>query len=238
MIVLLVIADSLRADAPGFAGGKARTETLDHLAREGAVFDDDVVSGAWTVPSVTAMLTGAPPHRVGLARQTHPYPSEWPNLLTAFADAGFEVDCALPYPGRTMKCFEGVDMKVSSQDVDALVKALAGRRGQDRLVLVHHWWTHLPYIQRELDLNQWSLACEAQVSTLRREPREFAEELRRMYHRAVTHLSEEVLPRLLDVALTSGEDVLFALVGDHGETWGASLPTGRRVETLFDFHGR
>ncbi len=238
MLVLFIVVDSLRADAPSFAGGPLETATLDDLAAEGATFDNVFVSGAWTVPSMIAMLTGAPPHRVGPARWRHRYPSEWPNLLTAFADSGFEVGCIVPYPGKNLRHIPGGEVIANSQDSDEVVAKVRGRRGQDRFVLLHHWWTHLPYIKRNLDIEKWSIACDFQLMSLRREPKEFAATLARLYHAAVAYFSDELLPRVLDAALEGGDDVLLVLVGDHGESWGSALPPGRQVETIFDLHGR
>jgi hypothetical protein len=60
----------------------------------------------------------------------------------------------------------------------------------------------------------------------------------RSYRRSVHTLSESLLPRYLEAAAAGGGDVLLVLVGDHGETWGRSLPPGRRVENVYDLHGR
>jgi arylsulfatase A-like enzyme len=68
MKVVLIVADSMRGDAPGFAGGPTETPLMDRLAGEGTRFDSAFASGAWTIPSLMSMLTGAYPHRISIAR--------------------------------------------------------------------------------------------------------------------------------------------------------------------------
>jgi len=236
--IVFVVADSLRADAPGFAGGAARTPLLDRLAQEGTRFDRAFASGAWTIPSLMAMLTGSYPHRLGVARWRHPFPARRPTLLTAFRAAGFEVSCLHPYPQWGFINTPGKGEVGNSQDPRAVIAALTGPRDADRLVLIHHWWTHLPYINSELPLDKWHAACDFSLESLGKYPERIAPRLERSYLESVAFLSEQLLGRYLDAAASGGGDVLLVLTGDHGETWGRSLPPGRRVENVYDLHGR
>ena len=237
MKVVLVIADSLRADAPGYAGGAAATPFLDSLAAEGAWFEEAFASGAWTIPSILSMLTGALPHALGVARWRHPLPPGRPTLLTAFADAGFDVRCFHPYPRWGFLNTPGAGGVLDSQEPEAVVDALR-RGGSDGLYLIHHWWTHLPYVDRRLPLDQWRAACDFAIESLGRHPARIAPTLERSYLEAVRGFSEELLPRYLEAAAAGGGDVLLIVAGDHGESWGRSLPRGRRVESVYDLHGR
>jgi hypothetical protein len=238
VIVLLVVADSLRADAPGFAGGGARTPVLDRLAADGASFAHAFASGAWTIPSLLSMLTGVLGHRLGVCRWRHPFPARRPTLLTAFAAAGFEVACFHPYPRWGLLTVAGKGPVGDSQDPGAVAHALHGRRGQDRFVLLHHWWTHLPYLNLRLPRAKWQAACDFALTSLNRYPERIAATLEDSYRKSVGAFSEEILPRYLDAASAGGEDVLLVVTGDHGETWGQSLPPGERVKHVFDLHGR
>ena len=237
MIVLLVVVDSLRADAPGFAGG-AKTPFLDRLAADGTRFRRAYASGAWTIPSLLSMLTGVLGHRLGVCRWRHPFPARRPTLLTAFAAAGFEVACLHPYPRWGLLTVAGKGTVGDSQDPDAVIRALSGRRGQDRFVLLHHWWTHLPYLNVRLPRAKWQAACDFALTSLNRHPERIAPTLEASYRKSLSTFSEEILPRYLDAAASGGEDVLLVLTGDHGETWGRSLPPGARVRHVFDLHGR
>ncbi|MCZ7583975.1 MAG: sulfatase-like hydrolase/transferase [Deltaproteobacteria bacterium] len=238
MIVLVVVADSLKGEAPGFAGGGAATPFLDGLAAEGAVFDNYCASGAWTIPSVMSMLTGTWPHRLGLCRWRHPFPAHRATLLTAFAAAGFETRCFHPYPQWGFLTLPGKTRVENSQDVAAVESALRAPRGHDRFVFLLHWWTHLPYVNRELARGAWHAACDLSLDSLAKYPGRFAAMLERRYFDAVSYFSEQVLPRYVNAAASGGDDVLVAVTGDHGETWGRSLPSGRNVELIYDLHGR
>jgi hypothetical protein len=233
--VLLLIVDSLRADGPGFGGGRD-TPNLDGLAAEGTRFDQAHASGSWTIPSLVSMLTGSFPHRVGVCRWRHRFEAGRPTLLSAFVAAGFDVRCLLPNPRWGLRTLPGRGRMGQSQDPAAVQEALQGPG--DRLVVVHHWWTHLPYLQQRLPRKGWRRACDAALAALGRHPEELAPRLEELYRRAVTSFDRELLPRYLDAAASSGEPVLVALTGDHGENWGEALPAGRRVEHIFDLHGR
>ncbi len=237
MKVLLLVADSLRADAPGFGGGPA-SPTLDRLAAEGTRFKQAHCAASWTVPSLIALLTGQPPERIGVQRWRHAVSPALATLPAAFGAAGFEVRCLVPNPRWALRTLPGVTGVEDSQDLDAVQDALRGPRGADRLVVIHHWWTHLPYLQRRLPKAAWRKVCDACLHALATEPKVASGKLRELYHRAVGHLDAELLPRWLDAAAAGGDDVLVCVTGDHGESWGEAAPAGRRVEHIFDMHGR
>ncbi|MBW2277963.1 MAG: sulfatase-like hydrolase/transferase [Deltaproteobacteria bacterium] len=238
MKVVFIVADSLRADAPGFAGGPAETPLIDRLATEGTRFDRAFVTGAWTIPSLMSMLTGSYPHRISIARWRHTFPAHRPTLLTAFRDAGFDVRCLHPYPQWGFINTPGKGEVGNSQDPQAVIEALGGPSDSDRFVLIHHWWTHLPYVNSELSLEQWHAACDFALESVGKYPERIAPKLEQSFHKSVSFLSEQLLGRYLDAATAGGGDVLLVLTGDHGETWGRSLPQGRRVENVYDLHGR
>lgn len=67
--ILLVVLDTLRADAVGVYGGPAgATPVLDALAREGLVYENAFAPSPWTLPSHTSLFTGLGPedHGVGV----------------------------------------------------------------------------------------------------------------------------------------------------------------------------
>lgn len=237
MKVLLLIVDSLRADAPGFGGGPA-SPTLDGLAAEGTRFDKSYCAASWTVPSLVSLLTGRPCEQVGVQRWRHSVPRNLPTLPAAFAEAGFDVRCLVPNPRWGLRTLPGVNRIGSSQDSAAVEAALRSPRGDDRLVIVHHWGTHLPYLPSRLRRSAWNRACDACVEALSSDPGLVGPKLRELYHRALGHLDADLLPRWIDAAMAGGDDVLVCVTGDHGESWGEELPDGRRVEHLFDLHGR
>jgi arylsulfatase A-like enzyme len=63
--LLVLLVDTLRADAVGLYGGGTTTPALDTLGRRGTVFEAAVSQAPWTLPSVATLMTGLPPRRHG-----------------------------------------------------------------------------------------------------------------------------------------------------------------------------
>ena len=65
--VLLVVADTTRADFVSFAGHHRRTTPfLDKLARNGVIFDNAYAPSSWTVPSMASLFTSLNPTSHGV----------------------------------------------------------------------------------------------------------------------------------------------------------------------------
>jgi len=238
VIVVLVIADSLRADALGYAGGASVTPNLDRLAAEGSGFRHSVASAGWTVPSLVSIATGTFPHRIGVSRWRHPFPRRRPTLMSAFSAAGFEVHSVVHNPRY---CFANMGFrgKVSdSEDPAQVIKALSAPRGADRLVIIHHWWTHLPYRNEPIPRNNWRGLCSKIIDQLAADPENEVPRQQDRYADAIGWFDQQLLGRYLDAATSGGDDVVLAVTGDHGENWGESLPEGRKVAHMYDLHGR
>lgn len=234
----MIIADSLRADALGFAGGAAETPLLDRLAADGSRFEHGIASAAWTVPSLVSIATGTFPHRVGVSRWRHPFPARRPTLMSAFAAAGFEVHSVVHNPRY---CFANMGFRGTVSDSEApdqVIRALSAPRGSDRLIVIHHWWTHLPYRNEPIPRKAWRGLCSKIIDELREDPDNAVPRERGRYAQAIGWFDQQLLTRYLDAASASGDDVLLAVTGDHGETWGDSLPPGRQMSHMYDLHGR
>ena len=91
MKILLIVADSLRADALGCYNPARVTPTVDALAEEGCRFETAITAAPWTVPSLAAMLTGAWSHRLGLVKWEQPWSLDTPTLFGYFRAAGYHV---------------------------------------------------------------------------------------------------------------------------------------------------
>src|SRR5260370_38348848 len=65
--VILVIVDTLRADALSCYGASAPTPALDRIAGEGVRFEHAVAQAPWTPPSVASSLTSHYPPHHGIA---------------------------------------------------------------------------------------------------------------------------------------------------------------------------
>lgn len=235
MRVVLLVADSLRADAPGFAGGPCRTPTLDRLAAEGLRFPRAFTAAPWTVPSLASMVTAIYPHRLGIYRWEQPLP-EVPNLFSAFADAGHQVASFVFDPGYLFSAVPDAGVVGSSQQLDSMIEWIDACAAPDLFVFVHYWGTHFPYLDKPMTVPQWASLSDQVVAALRAEPAVVRPKLRGMYQLAVERLDERFLPRLAAATArhARGEDGwLLAVTGDHGESWGER----GKVADVFDLHG-
>jgi arylsulfatase A-like enzyme len=232
MKVLVVISDSVGADVPGYTGGPAHTPRLDALARAGTVIEQAYTSAGWTIPSLTCMTTGVPAHRAGVCNWTHPLRPRQ-TLFSAFADAGWPVDVFVPSTRWGFFRWPGVDRIGDSQDTDAICASLASPG--PRLVFVHHWWTHFPFITQRRPFVNLKYAEGVALDAFCRMPEVMRPKLRRLYHRSVEVFSEQVMARYLDAL---PDAALVVHTSDHGETFGEAMPPGRSPQHIFDLHGR
>jgi len=158
--------------------------------------------------------------------------------MSAFADAGFEVHSCVHNPRFCLTTTEARGVVCDSEDPESVLRALATPKGADRFVLIHHWWTHLPYVTEQLARRRWKKLCDEALGELAAAPEEASKRMRQRYDSALEQLDGQLLTRYLDAATSGGDDVLFVFTADHGESWGASLPPGRKVEHIYDLHGR
>jgi len=89
--ILLVVVDTLRADAAGFsrAEGAAATPVLDALAAEGTVFETCRAPSSWTKPSTASLLTGLHPTEHGALGFESVLPGEASTLAEILRAAGW-----------------------------------------------------------------------------------------------------------------------------------------------------
>jgi arylsulfatase A-like enzyme len=94
--VVLVVIDTLRADALGFGGSPHGSPHLDRLADESVVFTQAIAPSTWTLPSVASLLTSLHPSEIGLfggAREdeqlTRTLADEHLTLAEVFRDHGY-----------------------------------------------------------------------------------------------------------------------------------------------------
>lgn len=71
MNVIVIVADSLRADHVGCYGGRAKTPNIDRLAAEAMVFDEAYSENLPTLPCRTAWWTYMLPLRGSRARELY-----------------------------------------------------------------------------------------------------------------------------------------------------------------------
>ncbi len=164
--VVLVTIDTLRADAPGFAGNaRSPTPHLDRLAAGGWVFQRAWGHSVMTLPSHVNLLTGQLPYQHGVRDNAGFVLSEAvPTAAEAFAAAGFRTAAfvaAFPLDARygLDRGFEVYDdsypegssrgFVMAERDGDEVVRPASAwwkqHEGERRFLWVHLYEPHAPY---------------------------------------------------------------------------------------------
>jgi arylsulfatase A-like enzyme len=243
MSLVLIVADSVRHDAFSCCRGASarspfalpcspRTPTVDRLAAEGALFERTITSAPWTLPALGSMLTGVYAHRLGLARWDQPWPTDYESLFGLARQAGYEVASFVFDPDHLFSRVPEAGVCGSSQDTEGLLAWLRGHRRDKFFVLIHYWWTHIPYIDRPTSVPEWRLLTDEVLAALRSGPAARAG-VQRLYGHAVERFSEVWLPRVLEAL--DLEQCWLSLIADHGESWGER--GDRAPGDVFDLHG-
>ncbi len=88
--ILLLMADELRFDLPGFMGNPiARTPTLDRLARDAVIFDNAYTPSPVCVPARQSVATGKYPLHTGCERFGEDLPPGARTFARTFSEAGY-----------------------------------------------------------------------------------------------------------------------------------------------------
>ncbi|HEX9942735.1 MAG TPA: sulfatase-like hydrolase/transferase [Thermoanaerobaculia bacterium] len=144
--VVLITIDTLRADAPGFAGGKrVQTPVLDRLASQGRVFTNAHAHNVVTLPSHANILTGLYPFQHGIRDNSgFRLSPAIPTLATVLHGAGYATGAfvgAFPLDSQ-FGLDHGFDMYddryPKGTDEDKFV--FAERRGDEVVRLALAWW--------------------------------------------------------------------------------------------------
>jgi len=231
--LVLIVVDSLRHDLPGCAGGPAVTPTLDALAGQGILCERVISAAPWTVPAIASLLTGVYSHRLGLAQWKQPWPAEHPTLFRLATRSGLEAASFVFDPEHLFSRLPEANVQGSSQEPQAVLAWLRRRRGEPFVLLVHYWWTHIPYLSVAMSTAAWRQLTDRVLAAMRDGGAAAREGVKRLYRLAVERFSEEWLPPLLEAI---DLDRTFVVVtSDHGESWGER--DGSRLDDVFDLHG-
>jgi len=238
MRIVMVVADSLRADHLGAYSPDARTPTLDRIASKGAVIENVVSASPWTLPSMAAMLTGAYGHRVGLVHWKQAWQRRFPTLFHRLADAGYSTASYVFDTSYLFTDLPEAGVKGDSRNEDALFSDLTNSREPDEFVFIQYWGTHIPYIAKPMPVSTWKRITDGLIDILNRDPIH-RDKLKALYRLSVERFSEEWIPKLLAALEASGDmsKTLIVVTSDHGETWGERLRPDQKVDGVFDLHG-
>jgi arylsulfatase len=90
-LLLLVTVDTLRADRLGaFGSPLGLTPNLDALAAESATFTSSYAVAPFTLPSLSALMTGRHPEELGVVRNESTLPETVPTLASELRDRGWQ----------------------------------------------------------------------------------------------------------------------------------------------------
>ncbi len=119
--VLLILVDTLRADALACYGAEADTPNIDALAARGALFEDVYAPASWTLPSVASLFTSTLPSSHGLSDFGQSIAADQETLAERFGASGYRCRAVVgnPFvnaPAGFARGFEVFD--VYSQEVE------------------------------------------------------------------------------------------------------------------------
>jgi arylsulfatase A-like enzyme len=159
--VLIVVIDTLRADAVGSQGAsRPLTPQMDAVADAGVRFTDVTAEGSWTWPSHATLFTGVPPweHGAHFAPLDEPmgdsFPSmraDLPTLAETFSAAGYQTvslsaNCLLDKDSSLVRGFDSARCLDAPGEVEASVQKLLKQPADKPLFLfVNLMPAHSPY---------------------------------------------------------------------------------------------
>jgi len=207
--VLLITVDTLRADAPGYAGQPAaRTPTIDRLAEGGARFLRAYAHNTITLPSHANILTGRLPFEHGVRDNGARLPADVETLATILKSHGYRTGAfvsAYPVDSRfgLARGFDVYDDRFTDAPRPAFLEQ--ERSGQATVALARRWidsggtgpylcWVHIyePHFPYQPD------------------------------YLSDVAAADRALAPLLEPILDEGDHgrTLVVLTGDHGESLG------------------
>ncbi|HYX22990.1 MAG TPA: sulfatase-like hydrolase/transferase [Thermoanaerobaculia bacterium] len=219
--VVLITIDTLRADAPGFAGNRrSQTPVLDRLAGQGRVFTNAHAHNVVTLPSHTNILTGLYPFQHGVRDNSgFRLPANVPTLATVLKGAGFATGAfvgAFPLDSQ-FGLNHGFDVyddhyPKGSNDTEFV---MAERRGDEVARLALAWWKQQQGRPRFL----WVHLYDPHAPYAPPEP--FASRFKDNPYLGEVAAADSFLAPLLGPFLDGKEKpALVVVTGDHGEALG------------------
>jgi len=220
--VVLITIDTLRADAPGFAGNRqSQTPVLDRLAGQGRVFTNTHAHNVVTLPSHTNILTGLYPFQHGVRDNSgFRLPAAVPTLATVLHGAGYTTGAfvgAFPLDSQ-FGLNHGFDVyddhyPKGSNDTEFL---MAERRGDDVVRLALAWWQRQPKGKPRF---LWVHLYDPHAPYLPPEP--FASRFKDNLYLGEVAAADSFLAPLLGPFMDGKEKpALVVVTADHGEALG------------------
>ena len=240
MNLVVYVSDALRADHLGCYGARfLDTRTIDELAAGGIRFDQAISAAAWTAPSMTSMVTGLYPHHHGYLHWDAQLDPTTETLFRALSAHGYEVGTFVFDTNYLFKEMPEANVLGTSETLDGAIAWLREKRDQPFLLFFHNWATHMPYFVLHSERTDWLGAKEEVISGIQGDSASALEATREAYRKAVERQSEELVAGMLEELESLGlrENTAFALISDHGESWGERFLDKQEVKGVYHMHG-
>ncbi|MFN7973774.1 MAG: sulfatase [Acidobacteriota bacterium] len=224
--IVLIVADTLRADSLGAYGGVEPTPHIDRLSRDATLYETARSNAPWTLPSMASLMTGMLPSEVGAAQMVPAIRPEAQTLAERLHVAGFSSwaisanPTLLPSSGipRGFDRFEVARAVMPGPEVTSrAVSWLREPALPDRLLLyLHYMEPHDPYHPAEGsgEITTADLTAAAAKRQRITPSRSQVELLRHRYQQDVLDLDISVSAALHEARRAGARIVLTA---DHGE---------------------
>lgn len=255
--IVFISIDTLRSDRLGIYGNeKAKTPTLDMLARDGAVFKNAFSNSPWTLPSHATMLTGLTPTHLGIRKVQDRLAQKVVTLPEILKNYGYKTGAVSSYilVSPAYGFDQGFDRFIYSRDFDAADVVDRGiayvqRHQLDKFFLfLHIYDPHWPYrpspkLAKEFydgppdsellnlyqmdDYYQW-------VKTVLAGPPKYVDFSMAMYDAEISYVDEQLKRLFTEMAnLLMINRTLIVVTSDHGEEFNEHGLMGHGL-TLYD----
>jgi len=238
---VLIVVDTLRRDhlsAYGYA--RPTSPRLDAFAAGAVRYDGAISAAPWTLPSVTALLTGALPSSLGVTRHDSTVPDDALLISEVLSAAGWATGAVSSHsffsPEHNLQqgfaTFDtdnivGHRAETSAGVTDAAIRFLDAHRSEPVFLVVHYFDPHFAYLRHDdFPFDGPAYDGPVQPGTPIKELRALAariqpadtDALGRLYDSEVAHTDHHI-GRLLDAIAERGraERSLVAVTHDHGE---------------------
>jgi arylsulfatase A-like enzyme len=235
--VIVILLDAARADAFSPFGGPHETPAVARLAAAGTVFRQAVAGSSWTLPSVSAMLTGLHADTLGVGAWEDRLPDAAPTLPELMTGAGYRTVLFSQHPfyayeksfRRGFKRFRALQEADTTQ-LPRRRELMASRR--PTFALVHLLPPHTPYTPpapfRGRYTSEYTGSMSVDVAHLNSIAPWVAEQpsdadVRYAFDRYLENVAyaDSLVARVLQRLETHGryDDALVVLAADHGEAF-------------------
>ncbi|MCZ6746505.1 MAG: sulfatase-like hydrolase/transferase [Acidobacteria bacterium] len=236
--IVLITLDTTRIETLGVYGGPAwNTPNMDQLARNGIRFDQARVAAPITLPSHAAMLTGTYPFQNGVRDNgTFILPDAALTLTEELAAAGYFTAAVMgsqvlhssyglaqgfqvysDVPTRNLRTAGGTEERMAAEIVTEGMRILEQvPTGMPFFLWLHFFDPHWPYSPPAAVMARLPPAAQPDQAP------DHNSATRRRYYGEVASVDRQV-GRLLQALKARGEvvdEILFAIVSDHGEGLG------------------